>query len=178
MAMTAAGRSDDQAHPWPRQGTTRALHQQCRTTPHPRSRSARHVRDRQPVERSQRGVDRGPHRSMPLRRCGAVFTVVRTQCIHQHPRRGYMGGFILVRRARTPHPESSTRAVRMGSDSDVRAVMATELDAATIHEIAVVAQADPRTVRVVASGGKARGMVDRRVRRELAARGILPADEF
>jgi hypothetical protein len=47
------------------------------------------------------------------------------------------------------------------------------LDAATERAVAVDAEADPRTVRNITRGGKARGMVDGRVRRALAARGIV-----
>lgn len=48
------------------------------------------------------------------------------------------------------------------------------IDTALLREIAVESSCDPRTVGKVIDGGKARGMVDRRIRRVLAARGIEP----
>lgn len=48
-----------------------------------------------------------------------------------------------------------------------------QLGTAAIREIAVYASADPRTVRRVLRGERALGMVDARIRRVLADRGIV-----
>lgn len=54
------------------------------------------------------------------------------------------------------------------------------LDTAKLRELAVRVEADPRTVRKLLLGGEVRGLVGRRVRRELVRLGYLPqqnADE-
>ena len=48
-----------------------------------------------------------------------------------------------------------------------------DVDTAMIRRLAVEADADPRTVRRVLRGERVRGMVDRRVRRVLAAHDLL-----
>mgnify|MGYP001558932370 CR=1 FL=1 len=50
-----------------------------------------------------------------------------------------------------------------------------QLGTALIREIAVLASADPRTVRRVLRGERALGMVDDRIRRVLVERGIFPS---
>lgn len=42
-----------------------------------------------------------------------------------------------------------------------------------LRELAVEAQADPRTVERVIAGGRARGMVDDRIRAAIGKRGII-----
>jgi hypothetical protein len=46
-----------------------------------------------------------------------------------------------------------------------------------VRSIAVEASADPRTVRRVLEGERAKGMVDDRIRAVLAQRGIRPPNE-
>lgn len=58
--------------------------------------------------------------------------------------------------------------------AEIRMAAVMTLGTAEIRAIAVGADADPRTVRRVLSGERVRGMVDARIRRALAARGIVP----
>lgn len=51
------------------------------------------------------------------------------------------------------------------------------LDAATIRELAVRADVDPRTIAKVADGRPARGMAGRRARDVLIAGGFLESSE-
>ena len=51
------------------------------------------------------------------------------------------------------------------------------LDAATIRELAVRADVDPRTIAKVAAGRAARGMAGRRARDALIAGGYLESSE-
>jgi hypothetical protein len=50
------------------------------------------------------------------------------------------------------------------------------VSAGLVREIAVRASADPRTVRRIIMGQRARGLVDDRIRRELQRRGIQPLE--
>lgn len=53
--------------------------------------------------------------------------------------------------------------------------MAKTLSSHELRRLAVESESDPRTVARVVAGGHAKGMVDARIRRVLAANGITPS---